>query len=215
MIRASLFFLSLVFSLQAQPIGTPAKDVLSRKDLQTIKRQFANAAPASVEQSQANTTAIRRDTAVTSAQLAAVSSQLAALTLQMAAMQVQLANKDMSRVSVLEIQFKAFVDQKQAIEARNLVEHDSYVNWFRGIAGGLAMMLIGAGFAYFRDKHIRLKVETVGDRVDMVGDSMDLMTGNMKTLTRQTNGMTDTIKELAFKAGVKVGHEEQKQRGPG
>ncbi len=49
-----------MFNVFAQPIGTPARDALGKKQLQNIRRQFEGASPATSAQAQANTDSIKR-----------------------------------------------------------------------------------------------------------------------------------------------------------
>ena len=155
--------------------------------------------------------ALHKTDAVMAERVAVVIQQLDSINGELTRMKGALAEKDMSRVAVIEAELQAAKEQRTAEAAEAKADHETVMGWIRAIAltvfSAACAIASQLWLSSRRDKRHTLQVETVRDRVDIIGDSVDGVASNLTGLKRQTDGMTDRIERMATDKGFREGKD--------
>jgi hypothetical protein len=126
------------------------------------------------------------------AKLSTITKELANQTQQV---KEALAEKDMSRVALLEQQVKAIEDERNQRAAQVRADHDAYVAWFRGIGGGvvtsLVLTLLSVKLSSLREARHTAQVKAVANQIEV--------------LKTQTDGMVEKMQVMATAKGFDQG----------
>jgi hypothetical protein len=161
-----------------------------------MQRQISDAAPATGAQ----TSAIRRDSAVTRAQLEVLIGQLNSMSEEMTRVKTDLASRDMSRVAVVEDNVRDILRDMAAAKDRAdkqaRQDHEDVMSWIRPITVAVITSLI-LGLGTLLVNHLRQRS----------------IKRSLHTLEVQTNGMTEKIASLAHDVGYVKGLKEGREEG--
>lgn len=155
-----------------------------------MQRKVADASPATGAQA----SAIRRDSAVTRAQLDVLIGQLNGMSEEMTRVKTDLASRDMSRVAVLEDNLRDIIAAKDKADKQARQDHEDIMAWVRPVTVAvITSLMLGLGTLlanYFRHRLIKR---------------------SLHTLEVQTNGMTEKIASLAHEVGFVQGLKEGRE----
>jgi uncharacterized protein YoxC len=178
-------------------IGLPVKDVLGPKEFAKVKQEIAGHQLPTVGNLDAATSALRRD-------LADLKRQNAEILKQNAVIHSALAEKDMSRVAVLEQRLGAIEDLHRSEAARDKAWADRF--WGMGITLATSGVLTGLGMwrGYVKG---RQHTAAVANAVATVSHTVATVSTKVAAIEEHTDGMLTKLMTLTGDKAFSEGHD--------
>lgn len=165
-----------------------------------LKEQIQESPPAlsTAKQVAIQSAVTHRDSALLDKKLSVLTSQIMAISTEMSKVKLLLADKDMSRVSLLEERAAAIQKAKEVADAEQKANYQAILGWIKPICLAVfAAMLSNFTNLYLSRKRSRAHTA----EVKSVQSSID-------TLKDHTNGMTQRLEGLAELKGKTEGKAE-------
>jgi len=185
-----------VFVAQSQ-IGQSARQVSPEVVRQMHQQAAAQENPVSGADLERNRRVDSQKLAALAAQINEVAGQVAEVAKQLEDIRGDLAEKDMSRVSVLEEKLKTAARERAQAEKEDRDSHEELMAWLRpasltlGTAAILSLLGVIAGF--------------------MRGRALVVVKKQLDVVNQQTNGMREKLEEVAHASGYEEGKADERK----